>query len=219
SGLVTTVEDGATLAGTGSLNLVDVAGGGHLAPGIHTGTLNADHVSFAAGSSLDVGITSAATSGYGQASVTSGATIDTAGAGVALNLTAFGMPTIHPGDRFTLINNRSSDAVAGTFAGLPEGATVTSDLVGSGIAARITYVGGDGNDVVLIVNSTPVITSSGGGATADISVPENHTPVVTVTATDPDPGQTLTYSISGGADATSFTIDSVTGALAFAAAP
>ena len=57
---------------------------------------------------------------------------------VALNLSAVGTTTIHPGDRFTLINSHSSDAVAGTFASLPEGATVTNNLVGSGIAARIT---------------------------------------------------------------------------------
>ena len=43
--------------------------------------------------------------------------------------------------------------------------------------------------------------------------------MTTVTATDPDTGQTVTYSIVGGADAAKFTIDATTGALAFAAAP
>ena len=40
-----------------------------------------------------------------------------------------------------------------------------------------------------------------------------------MTATDPDVGQTLSYSIIGGADASKFTIDSTTGALSFVTAP
>ena len=55
-------------------------------------------------------------------------------------------------------------------------------------------------------NVAPVITSNGGGATAAVNVAENTTAVTTVTATDADlPAQTLTYSISGGADAAKFT--------------
>ena len=64
-------------------------------------------------------------------------------------------------------------------------------------------------------NQAPVITSNGGGATAAISLPENTTPVTTVTATDPDAGTTLTYSIIGGADSTKFLINPATGALSF----
>ena len=40
-----------------------------------------------------------------------------------------------------------------------------------------------------------------------------------MTATDPDVGQTLSYSIIGGADASKFTIGSSTGALSFVTAP
>lgn len=68
-------------------------------------------------------------------------------------------------------------------------------------------------------NIAPVITSNGGGSTASISVAENNTAVTTVTATDADVGDTLTYSISGGADAAKFTINSSTGALSFQTAP
>jgi dihydrodipicolinate reductase len=67
-------------------------------------------------------------------------------------------------------------------------------------------------------NETPIITSNGGGDSGSISVAENTTAVTIVTATDPDTGQTLSYSISG-ADAALFTIDPATGVLAFAAAP
>ena len=68
-------------------------------------------------------------------------------------------------------------------------------------------------------NAAPTITSNGGGVTASISVAENTTSVTTVTATDADVGASLTYSISGGADAAKFTINSSTGALSFITAP
>ncbi|GAB4197451.1 MAG: hypothetical protein Tsb002_31580 [Wenzhouxiangellaceae bacterium] len=53
------------------------------------------------------------------------------------------------GDTFTLIDNDSTDLVSGTFAGLPEGSMVflNGDL-------QISYIGGDGNDVVLADNTT-----------------------------------------------------------------
>lgn len=56
------------------------------------------------------------------------------------------------------------------------------------------------------VNEAPVITSNGGGATASISIAENTTAVTTLTATDPDAGATLTWTISGGLDAAKFQI-------------
>jgi VCBS repeat-containing protein len=67
---------------------------------------------------------------------------------------------------------------------------------------------------------TPVMTSNGAGATANVSIAENTTAVTTVVASDGDlPAQSLIYSVVGGADAAKFTIDSVTGALRFAVAP
>ncbi|WP_150292018.1 cadherin domain-containing protein [Sphingobium estronivorans] len=69
------------------------------------------------------------------------------------------------------------------------------------------------------LNAPPVITSNGGGATAALAIDENGTAVTTVTATDPDMGQTVGFSIVGGDDAALFTIDAVTGELRFIAAP
>ena len=69
------------------------------------------------------------------------------------------------------------------------------------------------------VNEPPAITSDG----SLVSVPENTTAVMTVTATDPDLGDTLTYAIpagaAGGVDRSRFTINSSSGALAFSSAP
>lgn len=68
-------------------------------------------------------------------------------------------------------------------------------------------------------DNTPVITSNGGGAVAQISIAENTRAVTTVTATDADAGTTLAYAISGGADAGKFTINAATGALSLITAP
>ncbi len=69
--------------------------------------------------------------------------------------------------------------------------------------------------VTPVNDNTPVISS---GATA--SVAENTTAVMTVIATDADlPGQSLSYSIVGGADAARFSINSTSGALSFQAPP
>jgi len=70
-----------------------------------------------------------------------------------------------------------------------------------------------------MTNSTPVITSNDGGDTADIYVSENTTGVTSVQATDADEGTTLLYQIAGGLDAAKFSINAVTGALQFIAAP
>ena len=64
-------------------------------------------------------------------------------------------------------------------------------------------------------NQPPTITSS-----ASTSVAENQTAVLTVTATDPDlPADTITYSLTGGADQARFSINASTGVLTFNTAP
>ncbi len=69
------------------------------------------------------------------------------------------------------------------------------------------------------VNEAPVISTNGGGDTAAISVAENIAAVTTVQASDPDAGNSVTYAITGGADASLFQIDAATGALSFKKAP
>ncbi|MES2127196.1 MAG: tandem-95 repeat protein, partial [Pseudomonadota bacterium] len=69
------------------------------------------------------------------------------------------------------------------------------------------------------VNDAPVISSSGGGLTGSVNVAENSTAVTTVTSFDPDAGATATYSITGGGDASKFTINPSTGVLSFITAP
>ncbi len=71
---------------------------------------------------------------------------------------------------------------------------------------------------VVNINDAPIIVSDKGGDTATVSVPESvggaGVTVTTVKATDQEVGP-LTYSISGGADSTKFTINNNSGVLAF----
>ena len=71
-------------------------------------------------------------------------TVDVAGSNLRVS---FGTFTPALGNEFVLIANDGSDAVIGEFAGLPEGSLVA---IPGGTAVTISYVGGDGNDVVLL---------------------------------------------------------------------
>ena len=61
--------------------------------------------------------------------------------------------------------------------------------------------------------SPPVFTSA-----QTLAIPENQQTAGTISATDAD-GDALSYSITGGADASKFTISATTGVLSFAQAP
>src|ERR1051326_3187373 len=101
--------------------------------------------------------------------------------GATLNLT---IPSgaAAPGQSFTIIDNDGTDAVTGTFAGLPEGALVNANL-------RLTYAGGDGNDVVLTSALNTATTLVKSATTTFVSQP------LTLTATVTAPGATPTGGI------------------------
>jgi acetyl esterase/lipase len=102
--------------------------------------------------------------------------------------------SISSGQAFTLIDNDGSDAIAGTFAGLAEGA----QLALPGGTVTISYVGGDGNDVVL---STAGASRSWTGANSALwSDPNNWSP-----AGVPSAGEALIFPV--GAVRTTMTND------------
>ncbi len=142
-----TVASGASLGGTGT-----VAGAvtmfGALLPGSSPGRLTNGALTFAANSSFSVGIggTAAATE-HDQDRVSSGGV--TIGSTVTLSLSALGSFTPVGSQSFTILDNVSGP-ISGTFAGLTEGAIIPNFL-GSALSARITYIGGTGNDIVLTV--------------------------------------------------------------------
>ena len=87
---------------------------------------------------------------------------------------------------------------------------VTADDGNGGTASQSISV-----TVTAVNDNNPVFTSANAA-----NVAENTTAVLTVNATDADsPAQTVTYSISGGADSGKFAINSSTGALTFQTAP
>ena len=118
------------------------------------------------------------------------------------------------------INSNTGEITVGSASPLSEIATDPTITVRATDAFGNTYSEAVTIAVNRVNDNTPIISSNGGGATAAINVAENITSVATVVASDADlPTPTLNYSIVGGADSAKFTINSSTGALAFASAP
>ncbi|WP_165440767.1 DUF4347 domain-containing protein, partial [Rubripirellula amarantea] len=129
------------------------------------------------------------------------------------------------GDTLTYVWDLDNDGNYGE-ANEPSGVGPTvawADLVSLGIASEGSHTisvrvsdGEGGIDTATatftINNVSPTITSA-----STITVDENQTTVMTVTATDP--ADTLSYSITGGDDGSLFQIVSGTGVLTFVAAP
>ncbi|SMP66183.1 VCBS repeat-containing protein, partial [Neorhodopirellula lusitana] len=140
------VANGGTLGGSGTINgNVVVATGATHAPGNSIAIQSSGNYTLS--SDLDIEIQGPyATAGtdYDQVNVTGTVVLNS---GATLNLIDYmsGAALDDDDEVMVIINNDLADAVSGTFDSLPEGATVG---VG-GFTGRISYVGGDGNDVVL----------------------------------------------------------------------
>ena len=89
---------------------------------------------------------------YDQLQITGSISLDEASLQVTLGFT----PAV--GQQFTLIDNQSGSPINGTFTGLAEGAIFQVDNV----YFRISYLGGDGNDVVLTCVATDFWTGGTG---------------------------------------------------------
>ena len=105
-------------------------------------------VSFGAGDDLQVNISGlTADTLYQQLNVVGAVNLTGADLATVGNLTAEG------GEQIVIINNDGTDAVVGTFNGLPQGASLGTNFLNSGISATISYTGGTGNDVVIIMGN------------------------------------------------------------------
>ena len=154
------VLQGGVLAGTGT-----VAGfsqtGGTVSPGDPAGVLTINGNYTESGGTLAIALNGPAASSQGELNVSGSVTLGGA-LGLAVGYVA------GPGDTFVIVDNGGSNPVSGTFTGLPEGATLTA----AGQTFRISYVGGDGNDVVLtrLGSATDAIwdgAPDGGGTSTD----------------------------------------------------
>jgi hypothetical protein len=143
------VVSGGTLGGTGTVGRVFMdASSAVIAPGSSPGILTCSN--FNSGSTgpgtLQIELDGTTPgSGYDQLNVHGTVNLS----GITLNA-SLNFPS-SPNDQFVIINNDGSDAVTGTFNGLPQGATLT---VG-GEYFQVAYNGGSGNDVVLTHLLTP----------------------------------------------------------------
>jgi len=129
-----------TLGGTGQVGHVFVADTGQLAPGLSPGRLTTSNLTFYPTSTYRVELNgSTPGTGYDQLKVNGDVDLGGGVLEVTLEFNPVG------GESFTIIDNDGSDAVAGSFDGLPEGVSFMAD----GSLFDITYAGGDGNDVVI----------------------------------------------------------------------
>lgn len=152
----TASPQGATLGGAGTVGRIATPNGtvspGGVGPGILTVQTNGVDLSGGTATFSARLNGAAAGSGYSQLDVAAGS-VDLSGATLSASL---GFVPI-AGQTFTIINKQGAGAVTGTFTGLPEGATLTI----GGTQFSISYIGGDGNDVVLTAQ----------GAGAAVAVP------------------------------------------------
>lgn len=141
------VDSGGVLKGTGSMLHLTVTSGGVVAPGNSPGALTVRSSLLMAGGTYQAELLNK--TAYDQLVVGSnypgGGNAVTLVSAPTLSVSLFSGWKVARGDTFTIIDNRSNAAVNGTFAGLGEGAKFSVQ----GVTFSISYVGGDGNDVVL----------------------------------------------------------------------
>ena len=144
---------GGILSGNGTVGAV-TSEGGTVAPGNSPEVLDTGDLDFDSDTTLEEEIGGTTTGEYDQLNVTG--TVSLGGATLTTTHYNSFIPSVD--DTFTIINNDGADAVTGTFNGLAEAATFLVDDV----TYSISYVGGDGNDVVLTVTSSPSAPNTSG---------------------------------------------------------
>lgn len=160
---------GGTFGGSGVIsNRVTISAGTN-APGSPIGIQTVvSNYTVSAGGTLRIGINGTnAGSQHSQVAVRAGNSGVVTLAGT-LNVTASpGLPT---NTTFVIIDNDGTDAVTGTFSGLPNNATFFKD----GYTWRISYIGGTGNDVTLttLSASQPALNVSAGNSLLQLSWPD-----------------------------------------------
>lgn len=152
--------------GTGTVGTVNVTQGVLSAGTLDspTGILNTGSVTFTANGNLaiKIGGTTPGANGHDQINVTGTVTLNTA----RLAPIPWNNFRTTIGDSFTVLRNDGADAINGTFLNAPEGAVFGGAL---NTAFRITYIGGDGNDIVITRVNRAAFDFDGDGK-ADVSV-------------------------------------------------
>lgn len=132
-----TLEAGGTITGDVTNNGATIRPAGNSVPG----KLTITGAFTQASGTLELDLMGSSPGMYDVLAVGSGSTL-----GGTLSLQVLGV-MVNDTDTFTLVERAGTAAMPGTFAGQPEGSTVLFN----GVTKRVTYAGGDGNDVALIV--------------------------------------------------------------------
>ncbi len=148
-GIPVNVASAASLSGTGSVGVVNSSGTvivGNPTNGV--GLLDSGNVTFNGGSKVNFELTGPiAGSQYSQLGVNGNVSISTTTLNLFFNFTN----PVTTGQTFTLINNGGSMPIGGTFNGFPEGSLIATN----GYFFRLSYLGNDGNDMVLTLTNVP----------------------------------------------------------------
>ena len=149
------VSEGGVLKGTGTVTgELLVNKGGVVAPGHSPGCLTVGTFVLNGDYQFELGGKVSCTE-YDQVKATGGVTLSSTTSTITTSRYNSYTPT--QGQVFTIIDNQGSSAVSGTFSGLAEGATFEQN----GVVFKISYVGGDGNDVTLTVQNVPTAPNTG----------------------------------------------------------
>jgi hypothetical protein len=163
-GDVTVQSLGYLMGNGGTLGNVTIESGGFLAPGNSPGCLNMANLNVVGTYAVEIQGDNPCT-GYDQ--VTASGSVDLTGSTLNVSVSGFVPST---GQEFMIINKTSPGLATSAFDLLSEG----DGVVVNGVTFIISYVGGDGNDVVLTVDSvdesqipgvTPDAPDTGAGVT------------------------------------------------------
>lgn len=151
-----TVEAGTTslVMGNGVMGDIVLSSNSVIAPGASPGCLSTGNIAWTEGSvySFELGGATACNQ-YDQ--IKAFGSVDLGNGTLTTTMYNGYVPKV--GDTFTIVDNDSTDLAVGTFSGLVEGATFEQN----GVVFKITYKGGDGNDVVLTVQNQPTTPDTG----------------------------------------------------------
>jgi hypothetical protein len=137
-------------------------------------------------------------SGYDQLSVIGSVNIQLA----TLRVSAY--VSLPPGLTFVIIDNNGSDPIGGTFSGLGEGA-ILQNVEGTK-SFRISYHGGDGNDVVLSLLVQPTAVTMINSPSSSVTG-QPVTLTATVTGSGPTPAGTVSFLDDNATVLTTATLD------------
>ncbi len=142
AGSAVTVRTNAILAGTGRIGALQAANGAEVQPGTSPGRLGAASLVLSNDSTLFIEL-AGTQPGTGFDQLLTLAAPNVAGARLVIEREPTFVPAVN--QTFVILTNASAAPVTGTFDGLPQNGTTTLD----GMVYRISYTGGNGNDITL----------------------------------------------------------------------